>query len=909
VKVPPPPAGTYRLQFHAGFTFEDARGLVPYLYDLGISHIYASPYLRARSGSMHGYDVADPGSLNPELGSVADFENLVAELRQRDMGQLVDVVPNHMGIGDPGNYRWLDVLENGPASIYARFFDINWRPTLAQPQDQLKLVVPTLGDQYGKVLESGELSVAYAGGAFDIAYYEQRFPLAPDSYPMLLDGPLARLEEELGRRHEQVQELASVLTAIRHLPLRRMLDAQAMEERNREKEIVKRRISTLFDASAEFRAALDDQLASINGRRGQASSFDRLDALLDRQSYRLAFWRVAAEEINYRRFFDITELAAVRMEDPAVFGDTHRLLMRLIGEGKIQGLRIDHPDGLRDPAAYFRRLQESCLSALEHGASLSRPVEETKARAPANGRDGFYVVVEKILESSEALRTDWAVSGTTGYDFLNVLNGIFVARNNEQFFSTIYFRFLRQGASRFRDLANSTKKMVMLISLASEVNELGYLLRDIASSDRRHRDFTLNSLTFVIREVIAALGIYRTYIDPDTGQASPEDQQAIDQAVAEAKRRNPRTDPSIFDFVGDTVLLRDESINGSRAERLRFIARFQQTTGPVMAKGTEDTAFYQFNRLVSLNEVGGDPDTFGRSLTAFHRYNAERARDWPAALLASSTHDTKRSEDVRARINVLSELPREWRAALTRWTRLNGRKKLTIQGRVAPDRNEEYLLYQTLLGAWPLAAQGVDDEFARRIGEFMLKALKEAKVHTSWITPNTEYEEAVLHFTRAILDPRDSSAFLDDLGQLQSKVAWFGVFNSLSQTVLKLGSPGVADVYQGNELWDFSLVDPDNRRPVDFAHRQRLLESVLAASDDRLALTCDLLKHSRDGRIKLYVTQRLLCLRRERPCDDRDAKKRDEFTSFHGITSRQARRSRIEVGAVGASDRKDSTAP
>ncbi len=852
MNLPPPPSATYRLQFHAGFTFEDARRLVPYLHDLGISHMYASPYLRARSGSMHGYDVADPSSLNPELGSQADFEHLLADLRQHGMGQLVDVVPNHMGIGDPGNYRWLDVLENGPASIYARFFDINWRPTLAQPQDQLKLVVPTLGDQYGKVLENGELSVSYTGAGFDIAYYDQRFPLAPDSYPVVLESALAGMEEELGHRHEQVQELASILTAIRHLPPRRMLDANAMEERNREKEIVKRRISTLHEVSDAFRGALKAELAAINGRAGQASTFDRLDALLDRQSYRLAFWRVAAEEINYRRFFDITELAAVRMEDPEVFGDTHRLLMRLIGEGKIQGLRIDHPDGLRDPAAYFRRLRESCLEAVGNAEDAG---------------DAFYVVVEKILEVSEALRSDWAVSGTTGYDFLNDLNGIFVARNNEQFFSTIYFRFLRQGASHFRDLANSTKKMVMLISLASEVNELGYLLRDIASSDRRHRDFTLNSLTFVIREVIAALGIYRTYINPDSGQASREDQQAIDQAVVEAKRRNPRTDPSIFDFVGDTLLMRDELSSVSKELLLRFIARFQQTTGPVMAKGTEDTAFYQYNRLVSLNEVGGDPDTFGRSLTAFHRRNADRARDWPAALLASSTHDTKRSEDVRARINVLSELPRDWRAALTRWTRLNGRKKLTIEGRVVPDRNEEYLLYQTLLGAWPgsSGSSAIDEEFVRRIGEFMLKALKEAKVHTSWITPNTEYEEAVLRFTRTILDPRDSSAFLDDLSQLQRKVAWFGTFNSLSQTALKLGSPGVADVYQGNELWDFSLVDPDNRRPVDFAARQRLLASVLEASGDRRQLAVELLKHPEDGRIKLYISQRLLCLRRERP--------------------------------------------
>ncbi|HEX8967144.1 MAG TPA: malto-oligosyltrehalose synthase [Chloroflexota bacterium] len=850
--IPAPPSATYRLQFHAGFTFDDARRLVPYLHALGVSHVYTSPYLRARSGSMHGYDVADPSSLNPELGSTDDYERMVAELRRHGMGQLVDVVPNHMGIGDPGNYRWRDVLENGPASVYANFFDINWRPIGGAPRTgQLKIVVPTLGDQYGKVLENGELQVEYAEGAFSITYHEQRFPVAPDSYPMLLESVREQLEDELGRRNEQVQELASILTAIRHLPPRRLLNAAAQEERNREKQIVKRRINTLFNALPAFRTALAAELRLVNGSPGDSSSFDRLDLLLDEQSYRLAFWRVAAEEINYRRFFDITELAAVRMEDPAVFTDTHRLLLRLVGEGKIHGLRIDHPDGLRDPAAYFRQLQQSCLAAL--GADEA---------ASASG-SRFYVVVEKILEASEHLRPDWQVHGTTGYDFLNVLNGLFVARDNEHFFSTIYFRFLRQGAQRFKDLANSTRKMVMLISLASEINELGYLLRDIASRDRRHRDFTLNSLTFVIREVIAALSVYRTYIDPQTGRASDEDGLVIDQAVVEAKRRNPRTDPSIFDFVGDTLLLRDEVDDVSLDDRLRFIARFQQTTGPVMAKGTEDTAFYQFNRLLSLNEVGGDPDQFGRSVTAFHRHNLDRARDWPAGLLATSTHDTKRSEDVRARINVLSELPRDWRAALTRWTRLNGRKRVSVQGRLAPDRNEEYLLYQTLVGAWPFG--GLDEEFVRRICEFMLKALKEAKVNTSWITPNTEYEEAVLQFARGILDPRENGAFLEDLDLLQRKVAEFGIFNALSQTVLKLGSPGAADTYQGSELWDLSLVDPDNRRPVDFALRERHLRSITERANQPLDLARELLETRQDGRIKLYVSRQLLCLRREQP--------------------------------------------
>jgi (1->4)-alpha-D-glucan 1-alpha-D-glucosylmutase len=834
--IPRPPASTYRLQFHAGFTFSDAAALVPYLHDLGISHVYTSPYLRARSGSTHGYDISDPNLLNPELGSPADYAGLVEQLESFGMGQLVDVVPNHMGIGDPGNFRWLDVLENGPASIYARFFDINWRPLSTRTQSRPKLVVPTLGDQYGNVLERGELRVQYAKGAFSISYYEQRFPVAPDSYILLLQPALERIEEELGRRHEHVQELASILTALRHLPPREIINAAAIEERNREKEIVKRRIRVLHEASPHFRAALDEVLQAVNGKLGKPESFDRLDALIEEQSYRLAFWRVAAEEINYRRFFDISELAAVRMEDPSVFADTHRLLLRLIGEGKIQGLRIDHPDGLRDPARYFRMLQEHCLAA----------------RAADNVDERFYVVVEKILLGEERLPADWPVAGTTGYDFMTVLNELFVARHNERFLSTIYFRFLRQGAQRFVDLVNSTKKMVMLISLASEVNELGYLLRDIAGSDRRHRDFTLNSLTFVIREIIASLDVYRTYIDPETGEMSDSDRQAIQNAVAEAKRRNPRTDPSIFDFVGDTLLQAGHDPN-----RLRFVARFQQTTGPVMAKGAEDTAFYVYNRLISLNEVGGDPDQFGRSLSAFHRANSERARDWPASLLGTSTHDTKRSEDVRARINVLSELPREWRTALTRWTRLNGRKKVLVEGSAAPDRNEEYLLYQTLLGAWP--ATGADAEFLRRMDEFTLKALKEAKVHTSWITPNSAYEQAVLHWLHAILDTSESKAFLDDFAELQRRVAYYGVFNSLSQTLLKLGSPGVADVYQGNELWDLSLVDPDNRRPVDYDLRRLYLEALGSADVE------ELFEKRKDGRIKLWLTHRLLCLRREQP--------------------------------------------
>jgi (1->4)-alpha-D-glucan 1-alpha-D-glucosylmutase len=840
------PRATYRLQLHRGFRFSDARELVPYLDELGVSHAYTSPYLRARSGSTHGYDVADPSMLNPELGSRRDYDRFAAALARRGMAQLVDIVPNHMGIGDPGNFRWLDVLENGPSSRYAPFFDINWNPLKAEVQDTNKLVLPTLGDQYGIVLENGQLQLVYDGGAFFVAYFEHRFPVAPDSYWRILQPSQEQLEQALGQNHPSVQELRSIQRALRNLPPRDSLDPVDVADRASEKEVIKRRLRTLHDESPQFRAALRQAIADLNGRPGDRASFDRLDALLDEQSYRLAFWRVAAEEINYRRFFDISELAAVRMEDPSVFDETHRLLLELVRAGDIAGLRIDHPDGLRDPEAYLWRLQA------------------------AVGHSPFYVVVEKILAPDERLVPSWPVSGTTGYDYLNVANGLFVDRRNERSLDTIYTRFVRDPRLRYRDLSNSSRKLVMLISLGSEVNELGYLLKRIASADRRHRDFTLNTLTFAIREVIASLDVYRTFINPETGQASDEDRARIRRAVAEARRRNPRTDPSVFDFVGDTLLFRDADVpleDAERERRLQFVARLQQTSGPVMAKGVEDTAYYLYNRLLSLNEVGGAPDHFGTSLTAFHRANQERLRDWPAALLACSTHDTKRSGDVRARINVLSELPREWRAALTRWSRLNGRKKVTVEGRAAPDRNEEYLLYQTLLGVWPLGQDLPSPELVERVVGFMLKAVKEGKLNSSWINPNLAYEQAVEQFVRSILEVGRSSPFLEDFRELRRRVAHFGLFNALSQTVLKLASPGVPDVYQGTELWEFSLVDPDNRRPVDYALRRRLLGELRAQIGrcDPAGLAEQLLAGREDGRIKLYVIERLLELRRRQP--------------------------------------------
>lgn len=874
------PAATYRLQFHAGFTFRDARRLVPYLHELGVTDVYASPYLKARAGSAHGYDIANPNSLNPEIGTEEDYRAFVEELAGHAMGQVLDTVPNHMGIGDVNNVWWQDVLENGPSSVYADFFDIDWTPLAGDQHDADKVVLPILGDQYGLVLERGELRLAYEDDIFVVRYYDFRLPLAPETYAVPLeDGRQRWLEAANPGQADELQRLENILQALRDLPPRRRTDPEGREDRNRQKELIKHQLAALYDESSAFRRALGQTLAGLNGHVGDPASFDALDTLLEQQSYRLAFWRVAAEEINYRRFFDINDLAAVRVEDPQVFQATHALLLVLIRLGAVSGVRIDHPDGLHDPRGHLWRLQRSCFVDMNVdrvreilGGDAERDAIERVLGdlfdARAMGHDArlpLYTVVEKILAAGEQLPRDWPVNGTTGYDFLNLVNGLFVDRTARGAMDGIYSRFTEIPA-RWPDLSNSARKMVMLVSLPGEINGLAYRLKRLALRDRRHRDFTLNALTFAVREFLAALPVYRTYIDPDTGEMGDSDRAVIEHTAAEVKRRNPRTDPTIFDFVRDQLLGIYAISNGDAEGRLQFVARFQQVSGPVMAKGVEDTAFYQFNRLVSLNEVGGDPDQFGISVSAFHRGNARRAQGWPYSLLATSTHDNKRSEDVRARINVLSELSRQWRAAVTRWHRLNVQRKPMVDGRPAPDRNEEYLLYQTLVGAWPL--EDMDDrayaEFRGRITGFMLKAAKEAKVNTSWINPNASHEEAISEFVAATLDRSQPNPFLEDFLVFQRSVANAGMFNSLSQTLLKFASPGVADLYQGNEVWDFSLVDPDNRRPVDYKLRRQLLAEVQRrAAGDRAGFAAELLKTREDGRIKLYVTHTCLAARRE----------------------------------------------
>ena len=873
------PGAAYRLQFNAGFTLRQAEALVSYLDEMGITDCYASPLFKARAGSPHGYDICDHSQLNPEIGTDMDFEAFTDALRDRGIGLILDVVPNHMSINS-ANAWWLDVLETGPSSPFAGYFDIDWHSV--RPDLENKVLLPILEDQYGKVLESGKLHLTYEDGAFSIFYYDAKLPLAPRTYSGILEKAMEQLEQVLGKQDEHFQELLSILTALSYLPPRTEVSPVKIEERFREKEIIKRRIAALYGSCSTVRSAIEETIRTFNGVVGEPHSFDLLDTLIDAQPYRPAFWRVATEEINFRRFFDINDLAAIRVELPAVFEDTHRLVFRLLAEGRVTGLRIDHPDGLWDPPSYFRRIQENYL--LHHlqavsilgqeseqqeqkGEALAAWLEQETNRAGAR-RWPLYVVAEKILAEGETLPSDWAIHGTTGYDFLNDVNSLFVEANNRSAFDKIYGDFI-DASVNFNSLVNSTKKMIMLVSMAGEMNALAHQLDRISEKNRWYRDFTLNSLTFALREVIACLPVYRTYVSRER-VPSEEERVYIGQAIAQARRRNPRTARAIFDFIEQTLLLDNvqDFHEKDRPALIDFVMKVQQITGPVMAKGVEDTAFYIFNRLVSLNEVGGNPAKFGISVEQFHQENIRRLRSWPHSMLATSTHDTKRGEDVRARINVLSEIPKEWKSALRRWTQLNRARKTSLHGAMAPDFNDEYLFYQTLIGAWPTEPMRTSEMecFRERITTYMLKATREAKVHTSWINPDEEYEGAVQSFVRKVLNETKKNRFLKDFQALQKRVAAYAWINALAQLLLKLTCPGVPDIYQGSELWNFSLVDPDNRRPVDYDHRRALLkdlkQELRLAGEDFTGLTRQFVDAPEDGRVKLYLTYQVMNYRR-----------------------------------------------
>jgi (1->4)-alpha-D-glucan 1-alpha-D-glucosylmutase len=837
--APRVPTSTYRLQFNRHFGFKDATEIIPYLHKLGISDIYSSPFYRSRPDSDHGYDVSNHNELNPSIGSREDLDAMVAALNEGGMGQIADFVPNHMGIIDPQNEWWMDVLENGPSSRFAQFFDIDWDPLKEALRN--KVLLPVLGDQYGKVLERGDFHLRFEEGAFFLTYYDWVFPLNPRTYHFLLRIALEKLVQYSDE--DMYLDLESILTALEYLPPRTDTDDEKVRERAREKEVVKRRIARLCRECPQVEEAIELAIRQIEGRVGNRHSFDRLDQLLDAQAYRLSYWKVAAEEINYRRFFDVNDLAAIRVENPVVFDTIHKFLFELLEARAVTGLRIDHVDGLRDPKQY--------LTALQH--RYSEFVDSDSAEPGI----GLYLIVEKILSEDEKLRSDWPVYGTTGYDFTAEITQLLVDSNNGEKFSKIYREFIERYV-HFESLIYEKKKLVMDVSLASDIESLGHMLSDVSERDRLHRDFTLDSLRTVVRELIACFPVYRTYISDESG-VSEADRQVILRAVRTAKRRNAAIDTSIFDFLRDILLLEklDDSDRETHRLRLEFVMKFQQCTGPMMAKGLEDTAFYIFNRLCALNEVGGNPQQFGMSLERFHEKNRARLADRPRTLLASTTHDTKRSEDARARMAVLSEIPEEWQKWIYEWRSLNSARKTNLEGDSAPSLNEEYLLYQTLLGTWPFLAEEVNEEYVERIQRYMLKAIKEAKVNSSWIQPNEDWEEAVKKFIAGTLEP--DHGFVSKFNPTAQKIAWHGMLNSLTQMILKFTVPGVPDIYQGTELWDFSLVDPDNRRPVDFALRQKFLEEVQDEKSDALFKTWQ------DGRIKMSVTSRLLRLRQIAP--------------------------------------------
>jgi (1->4)-alpha-D-glucan 1-alpha-D-glucosylmutase len=808
------PVATYRLQFSSTFCFSDGREIVGYLRDLGITDLYSSPILRARKGSMHGYDVVDATSVNPELGGEEEFASLQAELRAKDMGFVLDIVPNHMA-ASPENGWWMSVLENGPYSRFFQYFDIDWVDD--------KVVLPILGKPYGEAIESQEVQLAYSTDrGLHFRYYDRQLPMSPASYVTVLRECVEALPDQgVG---VELRELAGPSGTT---------DAQPQQFLN--SRFLKDTLHRLYEQETSFREALDATIARINGEAGNAESFNKLDELLSAQWYRLSYWRIASEKINYRRFFDVADLVAVRIENPEVFEARNTRIFSLVAEGNVTGLRIDHIDGLYDPAGHMRKLQ----------LRLADPAAE-------NGK--CYVVVEKILAEGEELPADWECAGTTGYDFTDTLNAVFIDPPGLEQLTGFYRGFTGLEES-FEELAYTRKRQVIHELFSGEMRALGDRLAALAAHDRNARDFAPSELLAALTEITACMHVYRTYIRDEN--VSEADKEYIRRAITCAREHaGTSLDDRIFTFLQNVLMVTPPSYIASERESWQaFVMRWQQFTGRVMAKGVEDTAFYNYNRLIALNEVGGEPGRGGAfdPVEELHARNETTARDWPDTMNATSTHDTKRSEDVRARLFVLSELAETWEKEVRRWSKLNA--PLRPEG--IPDANEELLVYQTLIGMWPL-----DDEelptVPERLRQYMEKASREAKTHTSWIEPNPDYEQKLLDYAATIAERPE---FREAFSKLQKRVAFHGYLNALSQLVLKIASPGVPDFYQGTELWDLSLVDPDNRRPVDYDKRQMLLRK-LKATDERGALDLPtMLRRWFDGRVKLYTTWKSLAVR------------------------------------------------
>ncbi len=788
------PSSTYRLQLHKGFTFDDASAIAQYLYDLGVTHVYSSPYLQAAPGSMHGYDVVDHQRVNEELGGPEAHARFSKRLGENGLGQVLDIVPNHMSLGKE-NRLWWDVLENGATSRYASFFDIDWQPQEERLRD--KVLVPVLADQYGKVLQDNGINVAREDDHFVVEAASQTFPIAPNS----LSRILYRAAE-----YAKSDTLSFLAASFARLPLPESWDRLLMLARDRDKRVLNRLLERLCAEEVSVCAALDRAIEELN------NNDNALDDFLNEQNYRLAYWKTADQQLGYRRFFDVNTLIGLRMEREHVFEETHALILDWIKDGVLDGVRVDHPDGLRDPLAYFNRLREA---------------------APKG-----WILGEKILEPGEFMREGWPIDGTSGYDFMNTAMGVLVDPTGMRELGEVYGHFIH-GSPAFPVIAHDAKLTVLEQMLGSDVNRLTSLFVEICEENRNQRDFTRTEIRRALREVAACFAIYRTYVVPERGEITDEDRDFITRATKCANDNRTDIDSSLFLFIRD--VLTGEVKGRKEAE---FALRFQQFTSPVMAKGVEDTAFYQYNRLVAMNEVGGDPGRDGVTVEEFHAYNARMQATYPRTMTTLSTHDTKRADDVRGRLAVLSEIPREFRRVLRGWARMNARLKT----HELPDRNTEYFLYQTLIGAWPITPE--------RLKAYMEKATREAKQQTSWVANNKPFEEALNRFIDGVLA---SEQFVAELERFVVRVREPGRVNSLTQVLVKHTSPGIPDLYQGAELWDHSLVDPDNRRPVDYELRRRLLAELSGMRVE------EMMARAEEGLPKLWLTHQALLVRRERP--------------------------------------------
>jgi len=817
------PRATYRLQFNKNFGFDDAAALAPYLAKLGISHVYASPYLRARPGSTHGYDIVSHTELNPEIGTPESFANMVAAFKSNGLGQILDFVPNHMGVGGADNPWWLDVLEWGPDSNFSGWFDIDWNST--QPYLRQKILVPFLGDHYGSVLQDGGLVLKFdaeEGSLAVWAYDTHKLPICPLHYGRIL-----------GDKHPELECLSDCFT---HL-------ANFKAHIRRSAEDLKRELSQLARSDAELASSVQKAIDRFNGTKGTLGSWMRLDALIQDQYWRAAHFRVASDDINYRRFFNINDLAGIRIELPEVFDHAHSLIFKLLEDGSIDGIRLDHIDGLWDPKTYCLRLREKA------------------PRLP-------YLVVEKILALHEALRNDWNVDGTTGYEFANLLTRLLVDPEGEDALSRFYRDFTGRD-EEFAEITHHCKLRIMDNEMASELNVLAREAAALARSNSMTADFTENVLKRALQQIIASFPVYRTYVDENG--VTEEDRRNLDWAFAQARRVDKALDPSVFDFLYRVMtldLVAEPRSGFSKVAVTRVAMRAQQYSGPVMAKGVEDTAFYRYNRLLALNEVGGQPEQFSISIAAFHHANMDRAKKTPFAMLSTSTHDTKRGEDARARLAALSECADEWTQKVTAWNRLLRAASSGSENNSPPDRNDEYAFYQALCGVWPmeflssLPDHAAINDIRERVEGAMVKAMREAKVHSTWAQPDIAYEEAVISFIRHALDVSRTNPFIESFITFMSRLAIVGFKNSLIQTTLKLTCPGMPDIYQGAEFWDLSLVDPDNRRPVDYEAR---FKSITAFNDAKSVEFDHLLTNWQDASIKQWLIAKLLHFRAEHP--------------------------------------------